>query len=119
MTEYIRQLAEDFRCEVLRFIKEGYSVDSAIRKAAQSPAPRFYVGLAHARRYASQIARGIPIATSNPVRTEMYTEILRRYFDSGATLPINSNRLAAILEQPAPSWYRDIETLRQIYYKVK
>ena len=93
--------------------------NEVIEQAAKGSAPRFYVTFENARRFVSLLMRGKPLPITNKNKIAMYKEIYRRY---KAREKNCDNRykyviLEDIIEEPAPSFYIDMETFRGIVYR--
>ena len=120
------QKASDFTHIVYNLMRKELrdeKMETILREAAKQPAPRFYVSFENARRFVSLLVRGrnIPIVRSSTFA--MYEELHRRYIDlkreyrlRGVRCP-NYSILREIIDQPAPSFYTDVETLRCLFYK--
>ena len=64
------------------------------------------------------MARGVNICFSNANKREMYHEIYRRYLQMKEETGIAGFCiLEQILEQPAPSYYINVATMKGIIYK--
>ena len=93
--------------------------NEVIELSVKSCAPRFYVTFENARRYVSLMARKKKIPIVNANKLEMYKEIYKRYINR---IKESKNHyryliLERIIEEPAPSFYLDVDTFRGIVYK--
>lgn len=97
------------------YVSQEQIIENTIRQGA----PRFYTTYENARRFVSLLDRGknIPLVNSNKIA--MYHELFQRYREIKQQKPqlIGYTILEEIIEQPAPSFYIDIKTLRYIIYK--
>lgn len=125
MMTFRKQKAEAFRVSVMDVIKSSpeVGITEAIAIAAKGPAPRFYCTYESARRFVSKIERGEPLKENmNENKLRMYRDLHERWREiSGReVLPrqkYNSYTiLESIIEEPAPSFYSDYETLRSLFY---
>ena len=103
----------------VRKTKPYATQDEIIKHAVSRKAPRFYVTFENARRFVSLLSRKKKLPLINSNKLAMYKEIYRRY---AKRVKDCSKRyryvvLEQIIEEPAPSFYLDIETFRGIVYK--
>ena len=97
-----------------------YSVtqEDVIRSIMSKGAPRFYVSYEKACRFVSLIERGKKLPLKNPNKTEMYMELHRRYKsfadEHGC---IGYKALEKIILEPAPSYYMNLKSFREIIYR--
>lgn len=115
-----KQLAQDFTDEVFKVLRETPDCDiyKAIEIAAKRPAPQFYISSFNRTvLYITRLLHGKTLPISNPQKVAQYEEIYRRYLPRHAGKRVNLDTLAAILNEPAPSWYRVTSTLLQLFYK--
>lgn len=93
--------------------------DKIIEHALKGGAPRFYTTFENARRFVSLLERGKDLPLTNPNKIAMYRELHRRYREirERQTCCNGYSVLENIIEQPAPSFYIDIDTFRGILYK--
>ncbi len=124
MAKIKEQKATDFAEVVFKVMREHYEkkMGDVMKIAAAKPAPRFYVSFENARRFVSLLERGekIPLRQKNTIA--MYEELhrrfvaLRRYKRQHGVRRANYTLLEEIINQPAPSFYTDAETLRCLFY---
>ena len=93
--------------------------DKVIERAMRDGAPRFYTTFENARRFVSLLERGRKLPLTNPNKIAMYMELHRRYRETRKRQACCNGYsvLENIIEQPAPSFYIDIDTFRGILYK--
>lgn len=93
--------------------------DRVIEHALKNGAPRFYTTFENARRFVSLLERGRKLPLTNPNKIAMYRELHRRYCKMRECQACGRGYaiLENIIEQPAPSFYIDIDTFRGILYK--
>lgn len=94
-----------------------FTIDEVVRKARLTPAPRFFVTYENARRFVSLLVRKGEMPLLNENKLQMYKELYRRYMQR---IQYGRNRfriLESIIEEPAPSFYLDVESFRGIIYK--
>lgn len=94
------------------------STEDIVQELMKRSAPRFFIDYENARRVISLMHRGKPVNMPNENKMNMYKEIYKRFTE----LTQNSNApgyylLEYVLEQPAPSYYVNIGTMRAIVYK--
>lgn len=94
------------------------STEDIVQELMKRSAPRFFIDYENARRVISLMHRGKPVSMPNENKMNMYKEIYKRFLE----LTQNSNApgyylLEYVLEQPAPSYYVNIGTMRAIVYK--
>ena len=114
------QLAADFTAEVFRTLRANpdYKLYEAIEEASRHPAPRFYIhSFDVALLYVGRLLRGKPLALKNPYKLAMYEELYRRYKEKHTGGRVNCDTLLQITQQPAPSYYYNIESIRVLFYK--
>lgn len=97
-------------------VLRGQTVGEAFEELAKAPAPRFYVSFEEARRNVSRISRGLHPQRANANRIEMYKELCRRW---KLTRAKGFEVLAAIIQEPAPSFYLSIGRLKSIVYRTR
>lgn len=99
--------------------KSSYvSTDDIIRGLMCISAPRFFITYDNARRIISLMHRGKKLPISNENKVEMYKEIYRRYIEYKSEMNISGYHiLEKIIEEPAPSYYVNLETMKGIVYK--
>lgn len=93
------------------------SQETIIKNAMKMGAPRFYTTFEKARRFVSLLERNkrLPLCNSNKV--EMYMELHRRYQECKNNGCIGYSVLENIINQPAPSFYMNATTFRDLVYK--
>lgn len=94
------------------------SQSEIIEEACKCSAPRFYVTFENARRFVSLLMRGKKLPITNENKIAMYKEIYRRYKARVKNIEARYKYLIleSIIEEPAPSFYIDVETFRGILY---
>lgn len=99
--------------------KSSYvSTDDIIKGLMCISAPRFFITYDNARRIISLMHRGKKLPISNENKVEMYKEIYRRYIEYKSEMNISGYHiLEKIIEEPAPSYYVNLETMKGIVYK--
>lgn len=93
------------------------SQETIINNAMKMGAPRFYTTFEKARRFVSLLERDKELPLSNVNKIEMYTEIHRRYQECKNEGCIGYSVLETIISQPAPSFYMNSTTFRDLVYK--
>lgn len=88
--------------------------DVAFEQLAKAPAPRFYVDFELARRMVSLIEKGRPLPVKNRNKIAMFEELHRRWKKRGAA---SFEPLREIINEPAPCFYRDCETMKRVVYR--
>lgn len=124
MNTFRKKKAEDFRAAVMAILRSspGVRICEAIEAAAKGPAPRFYCTYESARRFVSKIERGVCQRNMNKNKLRMYRDLHERWKEicGREVLPgrmyNNYTVLESIIEEPAPSFYSDYETLRTLFY---
>ena len=103
----------------LRKTRPYASQSEIIEHASKSSAPRFYVTFENARRFISLLMRGKKLPITNKNKIAMYKEIFRRYKEKVKNVEARYKYiiLENIIEEPAPSFYIDEETVRGILYR--
>ena len=95
-------------------LREYKRSDVAFEQLAKAPAPRFYVEFELARRMVSLIERGRPLPIKNKNKIAMFEELHRRWKKMGAA---SFEPLQEIINEPAPRFYRDCNTMKDVIYK--
>lgn len=90
-----------------------------IQHAMKGEAPRFYVTFENARRFVSMLMRKKKLPIINENKLAMYKEIYKRYIErvKDCSRRYKYLILETIIEEPAPSFYLDHETFRDIVYR--
>jgi hypothetical protein len=85
--------------------------------ARKFPAPCFYVTFDTARRFVSMLDRGLELPIVNENKKAMYKELHRRLNKARGDKEKCYQLLDDIINSPAPEFYMDVETFKQIFYK--
>ena len=85
--------------------------------ARKSPAPRFYVTFDKARHFVSMLDRGLELPLTFESKKRMYKELHRRLKKKRGDKKGCYTLLEEIIESPAPEFYMDEETFKQVFYK--
>lgn len=85
--------------------------------ARKMEAPRFYVTFDNARRFVSMLDRGLELPLKNENKKRMYEELHRRLRKKRGDKKKCYQLLEEIITSPAPEFYMDAETFRQVFYK--
>lgn len=85
--------------------------------ARKFPAPCFYVTFGNARRLVSMLDRGLELPMVNENKKAMYKELHRRLNKARGDKKKCYQLLNDIINSPAPEFYMDAETFKQIFYK--
>lgn len=94
------------------------STEEIIQEVMKKEAPRFFITYDNARRVISLMHRGKPIRVSNENKLCMYKELYARFLKYKQEMKAPGYCvLKYIIEQPAPSYYVAIDTMRGIIYK--
>lgn len=93
------------------------SQETIISNAMKMGAPRFYTTFEKARRFVSLLERNRKLPLSNSNKIDMYNEIHRRYQECKKNGCIGYSVLENIINQPAPSFYMNATTFRDLVYK--
>lgn len=93
------------------------TLGEVVKLSAQCNAPRFYATFENARRFVSLLIRNKKLPIKNPNKVSMYKEIYRRYKKRMSKGECRYIVIEEILEEPAPSFYLDVETFQGILYK--
>jgi hypothetical protein len=92
--------------------------EEVIRDILKKPAPKFYVTYERARRFISMMDRGMELPFTNKNKVSMYNEIFRRFIKRRMeTHHPGYQDLEEIINEPAPSFYLNMKTFREIIYK--
>lgn len=102
----------------LRKVMPYISTEEIIQEMMKKEAPRFFITYDNARRIISLMHRGKSIQVTNTNKLSMYQEIYRRFLMYKQEMKAPGYCiLKIIIEQPAPSYYVAIDTMRGIIYK--
>ena len=85
--------------------------------ARKMPAPRFYVTFDKARRFVSMLDRGLDLPLKNENKKSMYKELYNRLKKKRGDKKGCYTLLEEIITSPAPEFYMDAETFKQVFYK--
>lgn len=85
--------------------------------AQKMPAPRFYVTFDNARRFVSMLDRGLDLPFKNENKKRMYQELHSRLKTKRGDKEGCYTLLEEIITSPAPEFYMDAETFKQLFYK--
>lgn len=85
--------------------------------ARKLEAPRFYVTFDQARRFISMLDRGLELPLKNENKKRMYEELYRRLKRKRGDKKKCYQLLEEIITSPAPEFYMDVETFKQVFYK--
>lgn len=85
--------------------------------ARKMEAPRFYVTFDVARCLVSMLDRGLELPLKNENKKRMYEELHRRLRKKRGNKKGCYTLLEEIIASPAPEFYMDAETFRQVFYK--
>lgn len=85
--------------------------------ARKMEAPRFYVTFDQARRFVSMLDRGLELPLKSENKKRMYEELHRRLKKKRGGKKKCYQLLEEIITSPAPEFYMDAETFKQVFYK--
>ena len=85
--------------------------------ARKMEAPRFYVTFDDARRLVSMLDRGLELPLKNENKKRMYKELYSRLNKKHGDKKKCYQLLEEIITSPAPEFYMDAETFKQVFYK--
>lgn len=85
--------------------------------ARKMEAPRFYVTFDNARRIVSMLDRGLELPLKNENKKRRYEELHRRLKRKRGDKKKCYQLLEEIIASPAPEFYMDAETFKQVFYK--
>ena len=85
--------------------------------ACKMPAPRFYVTFDQARRFVSLLDRELEFPLKNENKKRLYQELHRRLKRKRGDKKGCYKLLEDIIASPAPEFYMDEETFKQVFYK--
>lgn len=85
--------------------------------ARKMETPRFYVTFNRARRFVSMLDRGLELPLTFENKKRMYKELHRRLKKKRGDKKGCYTLLEEIIESPAPEFYMDVETFKQVFYK--
>ena len=119
-----KQREESIRSDYFELLKDMKSVcpmittEDVIVAMMDRKAPRFFTSLPTAQRIISRMFRGYNVAFSNKNKERMYNEIFSRTIRALREGSIKSYAdIETIIEQPAPSYYVNLVTMKTIVYK--
>lgn len=118
--DLMRQISEEKR----RILSNGIitTIDTAIRSAAEAPAPSYYVSFDHARRCVSALLRGVAIPNSRSRRGQMMIEIgekCRRLLETNTDLKISDALARVLTSESATSFFISFAQARNIYFNTR
>lgn len=93
------------------------SIEELFEIAYKMPAPRFYVTFYLARRFVSMLDRGLDLHLKNENKKRMYQELHSRLKNKRGDKKGCYKLLEEIIASPAPEFYMDAETFKQVFYK--
>ena len=85
--------------------------------ARKMEAPRFYVTFDRAKRFVSMLDRGLELPLTFESKKRMYEELHRRLKKKRGDKKGCYTLLEGIITSPAPEFYMDAETFKQVFYK--
>lgn len=85
--------------------------------ARKMEAPSFYVTFDDARRLVSMLDRGLELPLKNENKKRMYQELYNRLKKKRGDKKLCYQLLEEIITSPAPEFYMDAETFKQVFYK--
>lgn len=85
--------------------------------ARKMPAPRFYITSENAMRFVSRLDRGLELPFKNDNKKRMYQELYNRLKKKRGDKKGCYTLLEEIITSPAPEFYMDVETFKQVFYK--
>jgi hypothetical protein len=85
--------------------------------ARKMEAPRFYVTFDNARRLVSMLDRGLELPLTFESKKRMYQELYSRLKKKRGDKKQCYQLLEEIITSPAPEFYMDTETFKQVFYK--
>lgn len=85
--------------------------------ARKMEAPRFYITFGNARRFVSMLDRGLELPLTLESKKRMYQELYSRLKKKRGDKKQCYQLLEEIINSPAPEFYMDAETFRQVFYK--
>lgn len=95
----------------------GKKIFELFEIARKMPAPRFYVTFDNARRFVSMLDRGLDLPLKNENKKRMYQELHSRLKNKRVDKKGCYTLLEEIIASPAPEFYMDAETFKQVFYK--
>jgi hypothetical protein len=95
----------------------GKKISELFEIARKTEAPRFYTTFYRARRFVSMLDRGLYLPLMNENKKRMYEELLRRLKEKRGNKKGCYKLLEEIIASPAPEFYMDAETFRNVFYK--
>ena len=94
----------------------GKKIFELFEIARKMPAPRFYVTFDNARRFVSMLDRGLDLPLKNENKKRMYQELHSRLKNKRGDKKGCYTLLEEIITSPAPEFYMDAETFKQVFY---
>ena len=85
--------------------------------ARKMEAPMFYITFNNARRFVSMLDRGLELPLTFENKKRMYQELHRRLKNKRGDNKKCYQLLEEIINSPAPEFYMDAETFKQVFYK--
>ena len=85
--------------------------------ARKMEAPRFYVTFENARLFVSMLDRGLELPLTFESKKRMYQELYNRLKKKRGDKKKCYQLLEEIITSPAPEFYMDVETFKQVFYK--
>lgn len=85
--------------------------------ARKMEAPRFYVTFDQARRFVSMLDRGLELPLTFESKIRMYQELYNRLKKKRGDKKQCYQFLEEIINSPAPEFYMDAVTFKQVFYK--
>lgn len=85
--------------------------------ARKMEAPRFYISFDTARRFVSMLDRGLGLPLKNENKKRIYQELHSRLKKKRGDKKGCYALLEEIITSPAPEFYMDVETFKEVFYK--
>lgn len=85
--------------------------------ARKMEAPRFYITFDNARRFVSMLDRGLELPLKNENKKRMYQELYSRLNKKRGGKKKCYQLLEEVITSPAPEFYMDADTFKQVFYK--
>lgn len=95
----------------------GKKIFELFEIARKMPAPRFYITFDKAMRFVSMLDRGLELPLKNENKKRMYQELYNRLKKKRGDKKGCYTLLEEIITSPAPEFYMDAETFKQVFYK--
>lgn len=102
-----------FREALGRYGPQGLQIGEIIRIAYNSPAPRFYVAPATAKKFVKKLIAGKDIPVAGERSRDMYHEIYRRFVSRGCS---DISEIDDIINEQAPSFYLSYNSFQRFVY---